>query len=204
MMKAPLALAAVLVSSTLAFGDVTLNLGAGVLRGPDGTPIPVGSLIQLVASTTDNIFSTPAPGDFDGGSSDDVIIASFSSNDFLGFDGSVAESLVFSFSGTLNAGDQILLRWYPSLTTASAAPSGGEAFGQFRTDAVENNSDIAWIVPADGFTGNLNFLTTSGGGSQPDAAGFATMVVPIPEPSTYALILIGAAGVVGYARRRRS
>ena len=184
-----------------AYGSVTINLSAGELFQSDGTtPIPTGSLLQLVASTTDNVFTSPSPTSFTGGSADDQVVATFDSNDFLG-PGSTISAISFSLGGNLNAGDELLLRWWPSLTIASSTPGSGTPFGQFRTDAVENGSDTGWFVPADGSTIALNFLDTAGGGSEPNSAGTASFTTAVPEPSTLAVLLIG--GILLAPRIRR-
>ncbi len=203
--KGALVIGALVLTTLGAQASVTINLGGDELFMADGTtPIPLGSLIQLVASTTDNTFSAPTAGDFVGGSSDDVILASFNSNNALG-SGSFEQPIVFNLTGNLNAGDQLLLRWWPSLTAAASTP-GSTTFGQFRTNNVENFSDINWTVPADGSTVALNFLDTASGFAttpEPNSAGAASFsTAAVPEPSTYVSALMGLAGI-GLATLRR-
>jgi hypothetical protein len=205
--KSLLLIAILLLTAFSARASITINLGGDELFQSNGTTaIPLGSLIQLVASTTDNTFSTPTPADFVGGSSDDIILASFGSNNSLG-SGSFVQPLTFTLSGNLTAGDQLLLRWWPSLTTSSSTPGSGTSFGQFRTNNVENFSDINWTVPADGSTVSLNFLDTSSGIAttpEPDSAGTASLsTTAVPEPSTYASALLGLGGIGLAAIRRR-
>jgi len=197
---------ALLAAASFSQGAILINLSAGNLyNGNTSTPFPTGGLIQLVASTLDNTFANPTPGSFTGNSSDDVVLASFAANDVLG-PGSVQQPVTFSLSGNLNPGDQILLRWFPQLTLANVAtgPSAGNTFGQFRTDLVIDFSDIAWFVPADNTVFSLNFVTLAQGGSNPESAGVANMVVTaIPEPSSVALVGVALAGLAGFARRRK-
>ena len=204
-MKLLLALAALLLTAISSFATVTINFGAGDLYQSDGTtPIPFGSLLQIVVSTTDNTFTAPTAGNFTGGSSDDVIWASFGTNDNAG-SGTFTGQLVLTLSGNITAGDQILLRWWPTLTTSSTSPSPGDTFGQFRTDAQESfSSPGGWVVPADGQTITLNFLTQNLGGAEPESAGRATFTVaPIPEPSTFALMIAGGVGFLALRSRGR-
>src|SRR5881392_677407 len=191
-LKFLLPLSALLLASLTASADVTINLGAAELFQSDGTtPIPLGSLLQLVASTTDSTFTLPTPASFTGGSADDLVVSSFASNNNAG-SGSFSGPIVFTLSGNLNAGDPLMLRWWPTLTLASPSPGFSTPFGQFRTDAVENFSDTGWFVPADGSTISLNFLDTAGGGSEPNSAGTASfLTAAIPEPSTLASVVIG-------------
>jgi hypothetical protein len=203
-MKRALILCILLLSTVAVRATVTINLGASVLYNSDGTtPEAAGMLVQLVASTTDNVFTAPNSGSFTGGSSDDIVLASF----FINFSGgTVAQPLIITLTGNLGAGDQIMLRWFPTLsgTTPPSAPPAGAAFGQFRTDLVENFSSTGWVLPADGSTIDLNFLTVAGGGTEPESAGRAAFTVAlIPEPTTYALLMVGLAGAAFMRRRKK-
>lgn len=198
-MKKLLILALVFVSAAYTRADVTINLGGGNLYFADGTTLaPVGSLVQLIVSRGDSVFTAPSDGSFIGGSSDDFVIRSFTINQGPG---AFAEQIIFSLTDPLGPGDQLLLRWFPALTLADSAPTAGTQYGQFRTDLVENFSTTGWIVPSDSATIALNFLTGGQGGSRSEAEGAANLVVMIPEPSTYALFL-GGLGLVGFVRRR--
>jgi len=195
---------ALLISSLSAYASVTINLGGDELfQSDDTTPIPLNSLIQLVASTTDSTFTLPTTTSFTGGSADDQVIASFGSNNSSG-PGSFLQPVMFSYSGNFNAGDPLILRWWPSLTTGALTP-GATTFGQFRTDNVENFSTIAWVAPADGTTNDLNFLDTAGGGSEPNSAGAASFTTaPIPETSTVVCAFLCAGALAFHAIRRRA
>ena len=60
--KSLLLIATLLLTAFGARASITINLGGDELFQSNGTtPIPLGSLIQLVASTTDNTFSNPTP-----------------------------------------------------------------------------------------------------------------------------------------------
>jgi hypothetical protein len=180
------------------FATITINLGGGYIYFADGlTRAPVGSLVQLLVSRTDNIFSAPSPTSFTGDSSDDLVLASFAVNQEPGV---FLQDIVFSLSGTLGTGDHLLLRWFPTLTTSSSEPGAGTQYGEFRSDFIENNSTTNWTVPADGQTHDLNFITMSLGGSRPDSEGAANLAV-IPEPTTYALLATGL-GALALVRRR--
>ncbi len=198
-MKLRLAVLALLVTSISAHATITINLGVDKLFQSNGTtPIPTGSLLQLVVSTTDNVFTLPTAGSFVGGSADDIVLASFACQS----NGSFGGPIVFSLSGNLNAGDQIMLRWFPTLTISSSSPGAGTSFGQFRTDNIESASNIAWVVPADGSTVSLNFLDIAGGGTEPNSAGTASLVTAaIPEPSSVALAIFGGGALFAALRR---
>lgn len=214
-MKKLLTVSLLLLTVAAARSEITINVGGANLYNANGSSLMQPSmLVQLVASTTDSTFTSPTAGSFTGGSSDDVVLASFNINQGAGAT-NVALILNFANFANLNAGDPLMLRWFPTITgpdmPSSALPSGpaaGSPFGQFRTDLVEaeNGSNFAWIVPSDGFTITLNFLTQSINptSTHPESDGFANMVVAIPEPSTMVLMGLAVAGFAGYSRRRKS
>ena len=183
---------------------VTINLGAGKLFESDGTtPVPNGALIQLIVSTGDAIFTAPTPTSFTGGSSDDVVVASFMMNSFGGGPGIFTQVVNFAYSGSLAPGEQMMLRWWPLISgTSATSPGTGASYGQFRTDNVENSSNIAWITPSDGSNVNLFFLTGTIGGVEPNSAGVANLTV-VPEPSPFACVGAGLAALVVWQRVRR-
>ena len=194
--------AALIISASACFATVTINLGGGELFQSDGTtPIPAGALLQLVASTADNVFTLPTPTSFTGGSADDIVVASFAAPDNSGF---FAQPVVLTLSGNLDAGDPLLLRWWPSLTVSSSTPGTGATFGQFRTDATENFSTSGWVVPSDGSTITLNFLDMAGGGTEPNSAGTASFTTTaVPETSTVVCGSLCAALLLVHAIRRK-
>lgn len=183
--------------------SIVLNLTGGVLYGANtSSPLPVGTLVQLVVSRNANGFDAPTAGSFTGNSADDQVLFSFVIDNSQGFPGSYGtQPLVFNLGNGIDSSDQLLLRWFPGLTLASTAPAAGQIYGQFRTDLVQDLSDIAWVVPSDGSNVFLNFYTQSQGGANPESAGVASNMVAIPEPSVYALLIMGLAGVVCLSRR---
>jgi len=196
---------ALLASATLAHATVTINLGGGNLYGTStATLFPTGGLLQLIVSSTDNVFTAPTAGSFTGNSTDDVVLASFVLNMGLGSPGTFAQPINFAFTGNIGPGDQILLRWFPTLTLANTTPPAGAPYGQFRTDLIENFSDINWTIPNDGALVALNFLTMAQGGTRMEIEGVANMMVAIPEPSTVALVGLSVIGLAAYSRRRKA
>jgi hypothetical protein len=187
--------------------SVTLDLLAGQLLTSSSAAIPNGALIQLIAST-DGTFGTPSATSFTGSDADDVVIATISENSSTFESGGFSQTLHITLTGNGTApdvGSLLELRWWPTLTTSSSAPGAGTQYGQFRTAAVENGSNIAWVMPADGSSDSLNFETQQVGGTEPNSAGIANMTVAaVPEPSTIACMLgAGALGATMIRRRRR-
>ena len=202
------ALATVLVLCGFAHrsnATITINFFAGDLMNKTGAPVPLGGLLELVADTANNGFTAPTANAFV--SNDYIVVASFSLNGNLnggGNPGQTANVLTFSptnLSG-LDAGDPLLFRWFPSLTTSSSAPGAGTMYGQFRTVTSQDGSTLPtpWSEPADGQSYTLSFITQSAGGSNPNAVGYAVTPI-IPEPST-PLMLGGSMSVLLILKRR--
>jgi hypothetical protein len=201
-------LALVALTSSAAFGNVAVNLFAGVLANSTGTAIPDGSLVQLISSGPDLNFSPLAAGSFTSG--DDIVLESFAMNSSSGggpgevlaaFTGSTSIAL----TGGVAAGQDIAIRWFPTLASSAQASAlvAGTPYGQFSAFT----SDGA--LPSDGGQINPNFITNSangGSGGFPNSDGFANFDVPggggsIPEPATFALC--GGLAALGLAFRRR-
>jgi len=184
---------------------VTIDFTGGALFTNLGAPLPTGSLVLLVADTANNGYGTVVPGSLNNGAflngADDMILARATVTDLGGFQG-VLDNFAGSLLGNWGTGDPLLLYWFSSVTGASTSLSGGERYG-FYTSATGQDGSDPWVTPADGTPAiNLSFATiTAGGTSNADTAGYATSLVAIPEPSTFAAI----AGVVmlGFAAFRR-
>lgn len=212
MRRSLLTLSIIALSLTSATAAVRLDVFSGRLYGQGGTtPLPDGSLLLLIASTGDAVFTPPNSDSFVGASSDDVIVASFDlQSNTAGFTGSNLEAIVFELGGTITEGDPLRLVWFPNIpynaatNYQTAAPALGSAYGTFRTDNPgADGSTSAWVVPADGQNHSLNFATQSIGGSQPDVFGVADYLVPVPEPSSAAVLLVSAL-CLGVRRRERA
>lgn len=188
--------------------SVNINLGVGELYGTSTSTIfPDGGLVQLIVSTGDASFSIPTAGSFVSG--DDIVLGNFDlQSGVSGAPGALSTALSINYSGSLAAGESLLVRWFPTLTLGSvgAGPAAGTIFGQYRTDSAIDGSSTGWFLPADGQTVALNFLTLAVGGSSPESLGLSSsMVTAVPEPATYAAILgLVTLGLVGYRRFRRS
>jgi hypothetical protein len=164
--------------------SITIELSAGQLLTATGAPVGDGGLIQLLAAPSATAFTAPSAGSFTGGSSGETVVASFGlDSPTTGTAGYFDHIVRLTFSGGLQAGEPLLLRWYPTLTTAATSPGGGTSYGQFRTDAVVDGSDIAWVTPGDGATDSLSFVTSSQGGSEPNSAGEASETTPGGSPA---------------------
>jgi MYXO-CTERM domain-containing protein len=186
---------------------VTLNLEAAQLLTSGSITIPNGCLIQLLGDTS-TTFGAPTSSSFTGTDPNEVVLASFAmDSSTVGVAGDFKEPIILTLTGTgfpPDAESDLLLRWYPTLTTSSSTPGSGTSYGQFRTDSIENGSNIAWVLPASG-TKALNFVTISQGGTEPNSAGVANLIIgAIPEPSTVSFAFAALALLAPALRRRRS
>jgi hypothetical protein len=223
MKKAILSILAAGALASSGSASVTINFGMGDAYSGTNTSTPLfpsGGLINLLAldsgtwtgtfpdlvSTFSNLTNSFTPAG--------VTRAAFAGADASGAFGA---SFVYNYSGGFNTGDELLVVAYPTLTTGSASPGLNAPGFFFRTTLIVDGSAISYTAPADGGTYDLfsytlgqsgtfaNSQFTSGAGAAAGSGtgftggGFTT----VPEPSTYALLAMGAAALGGYVIRRR-
>jgi len=198
-------------------GTVTIDFLLGQISDNTGAAVADGSLLQVIASYDSTTFAPPTAGSFLGGSTDETVLwqGAFDSAT-TGIPGAMTLSLaslpVYSSAGTpgnfyLSAGESVIVRWYPALSgTSVPAGPGTAAFGQYGyTSLAGALLDSSWVVPSAGSTVNLSLVTASAGGALPNADGYATNTVPVPEPAATVALLGAAALLLGLcARHRRS
>lgn len=192
------------IAPVASFGAIAVNFSGVAFLDSLGNTVPDGTLVQIIASTADAVFSDPTPISFV--SNDDRIIASFSVDaGTSGVAGGTVAALIIpdysTFAG-FTLGDSLMLRWFPSLTIGATQP-GITSYGSYRTDSILDGSNIAWIAPADaGGTWTLSVISVDFGGSTSNAMMTASLVV-IPEPSSFAALAgLAVLGVVATRRRR--
>lgn len=156
-----------------AFSTVTLITEGAYLKDLSGALMATNALVLLVASTEDTTFSVPAPNAFVTG--DDIIVGRWDLSG-TGEPGILLDFTNTALSGNWNEGDPLQLYWFPTLTVATVSPGAGTPYGQYRTDSMIDGGD-PWTTPADGATISLKFLTSNAGGSNPEVAGNASLVV---------------------------
>jgi hypothetical protein len=211
-MKKIILIAAISLMTFAAKATISFFVSAGDLRNSSasGTNLmSLDGLVILVASTTDSVFNGPTSSSFATG--DDVVLYRGDLHE-SGQPGLFQPSAIIidlsSFSG-LNAGDPVKLFWFPTLTTNSITPGNGTSYGAYR-DPVGNigpgtglDGSDPWYVQADGANINLNFITASEGGSNPDSAGYADLVVPEPGHFAVGLFAVGLCAHQFIRQRRR-
>lgn len=199
------AIFAALALTAISQANVTINFAGGEFLDSGGNPMTDGGLIILLATGVDGSFAPPTATAFVDPS--DISLGSFAINHLDLAAGLIANPTP-PLSNGLATGQQIMVRWFPTLTTAATTPGAGTSYGQYTYTIANTDSTAAdWMIPGDGVTVDPTFLTTSLGGSLPNNAGLATLQIPggvsaIPEPSTYALLGgLATLGLVAFRRR---
>lgn len=216
-----------LVVSSTAFGSVTMNFDFSYFLNESNNAVLVGSKAVIVVDTLNDGF--PQASDFFeknlGATSfgtDNVVIGVLTAADSgLGGRG----QLINGYSGAVNgleltggitSGKRIGLYFFPSVTSTTASLNG-QSYGFYAGNsptAVPTGSDTGFTIPNDG--ANVNVFAYSPAALvdagfetnplvDPTQANFtANLTVPIPEPSTYALMGLGLVVVGLIARRKKS
>ncbi|MEI6073379.1 MAG: PEP-CTERM sorting domain-containing protein [Verrucomicrobiae bacterium] len=201
--------------ASVTHASATINFALGTMYSStnNSTTVPVGGLVNILSLDSgswsgESALFTALISNFTPPGA--TLVAQFPNDNVSGTTpGVVSSSFVFSYSGNFTAGDELLAVVYPTLTMSSLNPGNNTVGFYFRTAAIIDGSDIAWVAPADGGTYTLMALTTDVGGSLPadqftsgalatGGQGFTT----IPEPSTWAL-LAGSLTIVMVLRHRR-
>lgn len=175
-------------------GTTQINAGiVGILVADESTKLGIANPYNTVLNV----------GNYLGGNSDDRIIGIFKS--IAGVTGHGAGFQVdltnLSYSGNFNAGDQLYLLWFPTITTIGSTVNAGQTYGVYTSTSITPNSasgaTMSWFSPADGSSNTLSaYLNSIYSGSGVTTADFtANKIAAVPEPSIYGLFGIGAIGI---------
>jgi polygalacturonase len=178
-------------------GEVKLNVNhapstifadVGNLADSFGNLAPAASVAVLVADTGNNGFTDPQSSfplslGATWGTDDKVVGLWNLMNAYPEFgDGQLLDQVVVAYTNGIAPGQRLQLYWFPSLTLASNTV-GLTYYGKY-TDT--NNPTLdgsdAWQMPAGGMNLHLRFWTTFWGGSNPEMAGWATLLTTVPTP----------------------
>lgn len=198
-MKKLTSLALTVALALVTFSGAAQNVGIGgtVTNAQDelGVDIPGGVLTLLVVDAGDDGFGFLNPGLLQddkfilGASDPDLYLSQMGTSINVG-DGialfpnqTLALGTTNVLGDSLSAGDNFYIVWFPDLAASTTNLTAGDIFGFAR--------GANWELPS---SGNIVGVTINGGISSG---------VVIPEPSTYALIVLGLVLVGGMRIRRR-
>jgi len=182
-------LVAVAAFASTSHADFVINWDAGQMTTMDGEPLPVGSMLVMLADLNGD-------GDF-GDLTDptsfaepgDAVLALFESNDPFGFIGGVQVPLLMDAPENT----PLAFRWYATpFVPGATGPGEGVEVGQYTAP------ELRALAPGD--TLSLNALTPEFFGTL-DKSVLQTSAVTIPEPASVALLGLGGLLI---ARRRRA
>jgi autotransporter-associated beta strand protein len=166
----------VTTGATVAVIAADLQDRLGNLMSADGVAV-------LVADTGNNGFADPQPDCLlDVGvtwGNDDKVVGLWDLRDSLNCSdhdhGVLCAEMVVSYVGGVAAGQSVQLYWFPSLTLASNTV-GVTDYGKYAdTNSPPLDNSDSWNLPVPENSVLLRFATQSEGGSNPDAAGRATL-----------------------------
>lgn len=191
---------------------VTIIFSGDFFMNVAGQGIPDGAIVQLVVSTENDTFEDPTTGMF-AGEVDDIVLATTTADSIGGFFNQGLASGILqnrNFDVMVDAGDPLLLRWWPTLTRANGRPGAETPYAEYRPvdDAtITEGSDHPFVMP-DNQSANIQLamrVDFAGGASNPGGdvtlGDIRFLSTPIPELETGLLVLFGACGLA--LRRRR-
>ena len=196
-----LLLVAVHANAAISFSGTALqssNPNAGVVNSAS-----VGVLINLDSGTDWSAIRDITPGTaFTIGSQFTINTTSFTvfarntATSLGSISGAVSN---FTFTGGMSAGDQFAMLIFPNATQADSV-AAGTSLTLFRMD-----SPLAWTLPANDTSGSVfQFGGSTPSYTQvPNTASALESFTVVPEPSTYALLVLGGLALAGHVIRRR-
>ena len=117
-------------------------------------------------------------------------------------DGSLLTNLTFTILSGFSAAEFNLENGDPSSFLVTLTDSGGDTFSE--TLSKLNGSNIFNILAPAGTTYTSATFTSTGGGFADLKQLRVTLATAVPEPATWAMILLGFGGIGVAMRRRRS
>ncbi|WP_346187494.1 PEP-CTERM sorting domain-containing protein [Rubritalea halochordaticola] len=130
------------------------------------------------------------------------VLGLYSADSSGNYDGSAD---LFILDDGISANDNLVFLWFPSIESLSGTITAGQQFGILTgMPASEDLSgeSQAFVVPAEGSTANMIFVDNGAtNGGLTDQSQFVASYATVPEPSSFALIGLGALATL--FRRRR-
>jgi hypothetical protein len=161
----------------------TILADAGNLYDRFGTLAPTNSVAVLVVDTGNNGFTDPQssfPLSLGAAwGTDDKVVGLWDLTACQCGDGNLFDQTVVAYTNGIAPGQRLQLYWFPSLTLASNTV-GVTYYGKYTdTNNPALDGSAAWQMPAGGMNVHLNFWTAFWGGSNPEAAGWGTLLTTV-------------------------
>jgi len=200
-MKKLLVIPSALLIAPAVFASVSITFNTDSLRTSAGAFTPTGGLALLIADADGLGFGDIAPGgiaQYDSVGSGDVVVAryTFAADGIINGNASGVDLTGF------DAGDQLAIYWFPTLTSGDSSVTAGTSYGRL--------TDATWVTPSDGgdvgpyqvisFTNQGVFSSNATTLNVTDAQSQADLNV-VPEPGTYAAM--AGLAVLGFVAMRR-
>jgi hypothetical protein len=164
----------------------TILADAGNLSDRLGNLAPSNSVAVLVVDAGNDGFVDPQPGDsLSVGATwrtDDRVIGLWDLTAIAADygDGQLFDQVVVAYTSAIMPGQKVQLYWFPSLTLASNTV-GVTYYGKYTdTNSPALDGSDAWELPGGSSFLHLKFWTAVWGGSNPEAAGWATNLTAEP------------------------
>lgn len=204
---------ACLIVSQAKADTFAINFGLGFLRDHNSALVPDGSIAIVVADTSGlglaafNSLSPASPltaGSFIGG---DLILNSQPFSVPFSILAAYMNGTVYqNLASPLASGQQVFVLWFPTLTSAATTLGIGTQFEVIGGNGASANSIAeggnAWTIPAGGSTVTMYADEPANFGYTPVTDLTASFPLPIPEPSTIALLCMGLVSLTTIRRRK--
>ena len=198
-----------LLAATGARATVSFDVAADRLDDINGSPVPAGALVLLVADTDGDGLGQVTAGEvslrsfLDGASGDDLIVYR-SDLSALGIGGSYGVStggleLGGAGTGQWSQGDALYLVWFPSLSLSSGSVSPGEAYGARAlgvTPVDGANEAFVYVAPINGGTFGGARIPLSSTNLRSDLSTINPATAPSVEAPT-AVSITAASAILG-------
>ncbi|RYE96375.1 MAG: PEP-CTERM sorting domain-containing protein [Oxalobacteraceae bacterium] len=179
---------------------------SGIETGTTGATTYTGSLRSAVYQNTLGTLDFYYQVAIDSINAGDEVFNLTASN-FFGYTvDALVDSTDFDGAGFFTAANNPNLQGPAgSTTTASRNGSGSVVRADFGSNGLEaaGQTSATYIFRTNATNFNLNGTFTTQDGSVAQRANFAPIGAPVPEPATWAMMILGM-GAVGFAMRRKS